>query len=39
MLITKQCSEKNMATKGKYLHTWKLKLATAKMVSEVFHLN
>jgi len=30
---------KDMATIGKYLQTWKLKLSTAKMVSTVFHLN
>ena len=29
----------DMATKGKYLKTWKLKLSTTKMVSAVFHLN
>jgi len=30
---------KDIATLGKYLQTWKLKLSTAKMVSTVFHLN
>jgi len=30
---------KDMATLGEYLQTWKLKLSTTKMVSTVFHLN
>ena len=30
---------KVMATLGKYLQTWKLKLSTTKTVSAVFHLN
>jgi len=28
---------KDMATNGKYLQTWKLKLSTTNMVSVVFH--
>jgi len=30
---------KDMATLGEYLQTWKLKLSTTKTVSTVFHLN
>jgi len=30
---------KDMATIGKYLQTWKLKLSTTKTVSAAFHLN
>ena len=30
---------KDMATLGKYLQTWKLKLSTTKTISAVFHLN
>jgi len=30
---------KDMATVGEYLQTWKLKLSTTKTVSAAFHLN
>jgi len=30
---------KDMATIGEYLQTWKLKLSTTKTVSAAFHLN